>query len=304
MVPKYCLTHDQSFPGPSGSSVNLRVKKNLIPPIRYSFVLSRLIHYIVNTWRLLPNTRIYICKVDLDAAYHRCSLSSSTCWESITIYDGLLLLVALCMTFGGAPCPSLWGVISETITDMANSILHNPFWDHNKLFDKSSDSIDPPEPLPDNIPFHPAKDLVVHLPDNLGGYVDVYTDDNIGVAPDFGTNVPRLNRVIPLMIHTFARPTDSHDIIPRKDIISMKKFRAEGRLEEIKTVLGWVLNTRSLRLSLPPEKLRDWSRDINSMISSKKAYFKLLELMIGWINHVACILHPMRHYMGRIYQAL
>lgn len=187
---------------------------------------------------------------------------------------------------------------------MANSILHNPFWDHNKLFDKSSDSIDPPEPLPDDIPFQPAKDLVVHLPDNLGGYVDVYTDDNIGVAPDFGTNVPRLNRVIPLMIHTFARPTDSHDIIPRKDIISMKKFRAEGRLEEIKTVLGWVLNTRSLRLSLPPEKLRDWSRDINSMISSKKAYFKLLELMIGWINHVACILHPMRHYMGRIYQAL
>jgi hypothetical protein len=49
MVQKYCLTHDQSFPGPSGSSVNLRVKKNLIPPIRYSFVLSRLIHYIVNT---------------------------------------------------------------------------------------------------------------------------------------------------------------------------------------------------------------------------------------------------------------
>jgi len=208
------------------------------------------------------------------------------------------------MTFGGAPCPSLWGVISETITDMANSILHNPFWDRNKRFDKSSDSIDPPEPLPDNIPFHPAKDLVVHLPDNLGGYVDVYIDDNIGVAPDFGTNVPRLNRVIPLMIHTFARPTDSHDIIPRKDIISMKKFRAEGRLEEIKTVLGWVLNTRSLRLSLPPEKLRDWSRDINSMISSKKAYFKLLELMIGWINHVACILHRMRHYMGHIYQAL
>jgi hypothetical protein len=107
----------------------------------------------------------------------------------------------------------------EAITDMANSILHNPFWDHNELFDKLSDSIDPPKPLPDDIPFHPAKGLSVHLPDNLGDFVDVYIDDNIGVAPDFGTNDSRLNKVIPLTIHTFTRPTDSHDIIPRNDII-------------------------------------------------------------------------------------
>ena len=90
IVPKYRLTHDQSFPGPSGLSVNLRVRKDLLPPIMYSFVLSRIMHYIVNVRKLLPTTRIFICKVDMDAAYRRCSSSCQTSWESLTIFDGLL----------------------------------------------------------------------------------------------------------------------------------------------------------------------------------------------------------------------
>lgn len=69
IIPKYRLTHDQSFPGPSGKSVNLRVKKDFLPPIMYSFVLSPLAHYIINIRLLHPDTRIYLCKVDLDATY-------------------------------------------------------------------------------------------------------------------------------------------------------------------------------------------------------------------------------------------
>jgi len=41
ITPKYRLTHDQSFPRPSGLSVNNRVRKDLLPPIMYSVVLSR-----------------------------------------------------------------------------------------------------------------------------------------------------------------------------------------------------------------------------------------------------------------------
>lgn len=32
-VPKYCTTHNQSFPGPSGLSVKLRANKEALPPI-------------------------------------------------------------------------------------------------------------------------------------------------------------------------------------------------------------------------------------------------------------------------------
>jgi hypothetical protein len=102
IIPKYRLTHDQSFPGPSGLSVNLHVRKDLLPPIMYSFVLSRLIHYIVNTRKMLPSSKIFLCKVDLDAAYCRCTMASIMSWESLTVYNGLLL-VALRLTFVGCP---------------------------------------------------------------------------------------------------------------------------------------------------------------------------------------------------------
>jgi hypothetical protein len=227
IIPKYRLTHDQSFPGPSGLSVNSRVNRNLLPPIMYSFVLSRIIHYIANTKSLYPTTKIFLCKIDIDAAYRHCSMASTTSLESMTVFDGLLL-VALRLTFGGSPCPNLWSVISETIVDVGNVILRNPFWDHKQLFDPISNQIEKPLSLPDDEPFHTVKDLSVVLPRNDSGYIDIYIDDNIGVTPDIGNNTLRLSRAIPLAIRTLSRPINSSDILPRKDIISMKKYSAEG----------------------------------------------------------------------------
>jgi hypothetical protein len=130
------MTHDQSFPGPSGLSINLRVKKDLLPPILYSYVLSRSIHYIVNTRPIHPSTKIFISKVDLDAAFHHCTLASS----------------------------SLWGIISETLADLSNNLIHNLHWNHNDLYDNISEHLDQPLSLPDSLPFHPAKERAVILP--------------------------------------------------------------------------------------------------------------------------------------------
>jgi len=68
-IPKYHMTHDQSFPGPSGLSVNLRVITEELPQIMYSWVLSCLIHYICSLPLRHPTEKTFICKVDMDAAY-------------------------------------------------------------------------------------------------------------------------------------------------------------------------------------------------------------------------------------------
>ncbi len=167
-----------------------------------------------------------------------------------------------------------------------------------------SDTIEKPLSLPDDIPLVPAKELSVALPLNENGYIDIYIDDNIDVTPDLGDHLMRMNRAIPLAIRTLARPLDEDDILPRKDIILLKKFKAEGRLEEVKTVLGWIINTRTLTISLSDDKLRNWSADISMMISSKKAHHKILESTLGCLNHVACVSNPMQQFMGRVYQAL
>jgi hypothetical protein len=155
-VIKHRMTHDQSFLGPSGTSVNLRAQQEKLPPIRYSVVLLRTIHYILDLRRRYPTVKIYLCKFDIDAAYRRCSLSSETASESLTMFDDFLF-VALCMTFGGSPNPALWGVISETTTAIGNTLLANMEWDHQNVFDPIANQLEAPLPLADTIPFHQAK---------------------------------------------------------------------------------------------------------------------------------------------------
>jgi hypothetical protein len=302
-VKKHWMTHDQTFPGPSSLSVNLRVKQEELPPIRYSYVLLRSIHYILSLRHRHPTTKIFICKFDIDAAYRHCTFSSRTAFESLTIFAGLLL-VALRMTFGGAPCPSIWGVISEVTTDLGNSLLQNNYWDHSVIYDSISDQIDEPNSLSELFPFCQSKELSVEIPANNRGKIDIYIDDLIGIAPDIADSPIRVIRAIPLAICTIFRPHSSFDVIPRKDIISIKKLRAKGQLSETKTVLGWNLNTRSLLISLPEHKALDWLRDIDTILLAKKVNYKLLETILGRLNHIACILHPMRHFMGRLYRAL
>jgi hypothetical protein len=252
-IPKCRMTHDQTFPGPSGKSVNLRVVKDQLPPCMFSHVLSRVLHYIVDLCHRHPSTRIYLCKFDVDAAYRRCHLSSQTASECLTVYKNTLIM-ALRLTFGGSPCPSLWGIISETINDLCNALITNVHWDHTNLYDPISDQLSEICNLPDDIPFHPARDLSVSLPINDVGLTDVYIDDINGIAPDIGTNASRVNRAIALAIQTVARPISPKDPIPRDPIISRKKLLAEGKMDECKVVLGWYIHTRSLLISLPIDK--------------------------------------------------
>ena len=63
------VTHDCSFPGPSGQSVNNRVLKDTLQPCFYGFCLLRILHMISAMRIKWPSKRILIEKIDLDAAY-------------------------------------------------------------------------------------------------------------------------------------------------------------------------------------------------------------------------------------------
>lgn len=108
------------------------------------------------------------------------------------------------MTFGGAPCPSMWGYISDTLADLSNSLIHNPYWNHKELFDPLSNDLEDPSSLPADLPFHQAKSLSVQIPINDCRKVDIYIDDTIGIALDVDDNVSRVSRSIPLAIHSLA----------------------------------------------------------------------------------------------------
>jgi len=105
-----------------------------------------------------------------------------------------------------------------------------------------------------------------------------------------------------LASRTLRRPLDPSDIIPREEIISLEKYATEGCMEEQKTVLGWIINSRSLTIALPSHKHCKWRNEIQRIIILPKVKAKDLETIPGCLNHVACIFNPMRHFLGRIYQ--
>ncbi len=67
----------------------------------------------------------------------------------------------------------------------------------------------------------------------------MYLDDLVGLAMDVsGTdNIIRAERAPLLAIHTCARPVRVDEPIPRLNMASLQKLKAESGLSEIKTIL-------------------------------------------------------------------
>ncbi len=72
------------------------------------------------------------------------------------------------LPFGGAPCPSEWGVISESACDLANAILHDDDWDPSTL--AAPIKVPQQKILEADLPFGVGRDLIVDLPIDPRGF--------------------------------------------------------------------------------------------------------------------------------------
>ena len=120
----------------------------------YGHALLRLIHYIVACREKYPNKRILLSKFDLKPTYRRCHMNYDTTIQSITQDPTLdIVMLILRLTFGGAANPNNFGLISETIYDLANHLLSNSKWDYNKYISPIQDKVPPIESPTEYSPF-------------------------------------------------------------------------------------------------------------------------------------------------------
>ena len=109
IIEKDRSTHDQSFKWGPGTSVNSRVDKEELLPCRFGACLRRLMNWAVAARRMFPGRRILSSKIDYRSAYRRCHLNSRTAIQTCTqLPEEDLAVVALRLTFGGAPGPYEW----------------------------------------------------------------------------------------------------------------------------------------------------------------------------------------------------
>jgi hypothetical protein len=103
-----------------------------------------------------------------------------------------------------------------------------------------------------------------------------------------------------LAIHTVGRPVANPEPVPRHELTAEKKLIAESLLEEVKTTLGWLLDTRRLIIGLTMDKFAEWSASIHFMVIMEKCSYADLDTLVGRLNHVCFIIPTARHFMSRL----
>ena len=152
--------------GVSGTSVNSRVRKELLQETRYGFCIRQIVYWTVAARRQYPNQKILATKIDYKSAYRRGILHSITALKTATqLLDNAAAIITLRLIFGGAPCPfEWWGIFSETICNLANKVLKWEDWESADLHASVQGDIPPRQSFDDNTPFAVGRELIVDIP--------------------------------------------------------------------------------------------------------------------------------------------
>jgi hypothetical protein len=84
IIPKNCMTHDQSWKWQSETSGNSRVDEEKLIPCYFGRALKSFINWTVAARRSYPGKKIIATKLDVKAAFRRCHLNASTAVQTCT----------------------------------------------------------------------------------------------------------------------------------------------------------------------------------------------------------------------------
>ena len=144
---------------------------------------------------------------------------------------------------------------ADLLADTINDLLEDNTWNEHDTFSTMAYDIPKPVQFPDDNPYVQAKPMTVDIPVSPCGKSDVYLDDFITVGPDIENCLDRITKAPITVIHTVADNSHVSNSIPRDDIVAIDKMIAEGAAEERKICLGWMIDSRRLRVSLPDRKM-------------------------------------------------
>jgi hypothetical protein len=300
-VPKYRLLQALSFSlSKENASVNSPVDMAANNKMIYGWCLSHILHYVIALHQAYPNKWIFVAKYNYSDAYRRMNHAASAATQSIAVFGGVAY-IALRLTFGGSPNPPTWCLFSELVTNLANEISLYVEWDSETLQSPAQPEMPEPSTEPDNVPIAPARPLAVQIPVGSTARTDGFINDLITVALDTEQNNAREAHTVPLAIHVTSRPhAGVNEPITRQSILAQAKLIAEGTPAEIQIVLGWLLDTRRLLLSLPSDKHTAWRAEILQILADRSATFGNLDLTVGKLNHAAYVIPLSRHFLNRV----
>lgn len=289
---KYRLTQDCSRLRPSGKSINSCTDKSKPSECYFGGCLNRILLRILFLRHKYPNVPILINKYDLDSAYRRMHIkfehSLLECWK----WNDLMFINSR-LPFGYEKACEKFSHLTDLVVDLAQRLAEDDTWNPSLLHSDLIDQVPQPVYTPrDKASARPLQDSI----ECFDSYQDGYIDDLIGiVVVTDKTLIQKVKHAVPLILSSLFRPIFPDDAIhlERAPILAPDKLLAEGGLTEIKTILGWVVDTDRLLIRLPLAKAKRYLADINALIDKGNAKEIIssteLETLIGKMVHVSQI---------------
>jgi hypothetical protein len=135
--------------------------------------------------------------------------------------------------------------------------------------------------LANDTPFRIGRDLIVGIPVNPRGTVDLYINDFVGLTVDINDNTVCLEQALLLAVGSAAWEVSKVEPLPRNDMEARPKLITETGLTKQKTILGWLLDFRLMMINLPDSKFHACLKAISEMMDQGWTSKGELETNIG-----------------------
>lgn len=302
---------DYSYSDVNGNTVALA------PPeaMQFGRALERLITQVVHS-----NPRfgpVKFLKIDIADGFYRVWLRIQdipTLAVTIPSLPGEppLLALPLALPMGWTQSPPAFCAVTETIADLANHRLRrhiNPANQHrlDELADSpSTDAVRLPVSLGDTATSVPSPNPMLAAFSRPLRTVDVFVDDFIGAAQGPPARLRRIRRTLMESIDEVFRPLQPHDPPFRTEPISVSKLaKGDANWSSCKKILGWIVDSESMTLTLPPRRLQRLQELLDSIPHTQhRLALKTWHQLLGELRSMSLALPGARGLFSHLQTAL
>ena len=130
-------------------------------------------------------------------------------------------------------------------------------------------------------------------------------DDFIGLAQEY-SNSRRVRRILLHAIDDVFRPLDSTDSPFRRQPASLKKLdKGDCSWSTVKVILGWIIDTVSMTIHLPPHRIERLAEILASIpVTQKRTSIRKWHKVLGELRSMSLALPGSRHLFSHMQHAL
>ena len=150
-----------------------------------------------------------------------------------------------------------------------------------------------------------ARDPSLPSPSRPLSYVDVFVDDFVGLAQE-DSNSRRVRRILLHAVDDVFRPLSPDDAPSRREPVSLKKLRqGDCSWGTIKLVLGWVIDSVSMTIHLPPHRVERLAEVLASIPPhQRRTSVKKWHKVLGELRSMSLALPGARNLFSALQKAL